>query len=547
MSESLRLLAIASRPSDYGEMSDLARALAARGHTASLLYLYSRDDPSSAAVIAQLTALAAEGVLAAAVEVSEIPDEMPDAVVARSRHTGPLRNESLVVDAARKMINVIRRLRLNLYPKNTVVARLFYGTAHFIDAVRDRERTRLTIRLFRQLRPRLRELPSGLRLEAIRPLYRAAAMVLYYRRVLTFMSNTIARRRLDAILLPEDIVGAVWPVSIHAAHAAGAAALVLPYTLADQQEAVQSLKGAAPFQSSANRVAAVLYPRWRYQRDGIDIVRLPSDHILAHEDMGLTPPDPWMMNSGFADGILVDSEASREYSIKGGIPPEQLTVVGSVSQDRMFELRHNRAAHLDALRRELRMPGSKPLLLISGCPNQLTAPVPFCEFPRIEDVAAHVGESLAPLAEHFHLVVRPHPNFLEFGAMLERYGVTSTTAPTASLVPLADVFIAFASATIRWAIACAVPAVNYDVFHYGYDDFAGAKGVKTVQRGAEFRALVRSLRPTSAELAAIAAAAQVDSAHWSVMDGHGLDRIEDEIRKARERRRHMPKEPLRNA
>jgi hypothetical protein len=339
----------------------------------------------------------------------------------------------------------------------------------------------------------------------------------------------------------------VWPVAIRAGHDAGIPTLVLPYTLANREEAIQSLKDAAHYQTRANRVAAELYPRWRYRQGGIDIVRLPSGHIFAHEDLGIAPPDPWMMNSGYSDKVLVDSRASLDYFLAGDIPRQQLELVGSVSQDRMFDLRQNRSAHLARLRTELGLTGARPLLLISGCPNQLTAPVPFCEFKTIEDVAAFVGASVAPLAEHFHLVVRPHPNFVEFGEMLGRFGVRATTAPTASLVPLADVFVAFASATIRWAVACAVPTVNYDVFHYGYGDFASARGVTSVQQSGDFQALVRSLTPASAALRSLAARAETDSAQWSMMDGRSLERIESEIQQARQRRARVVKEQHQHA
>ena len=311
---------------------------------------------------------------------------------------------------------------------------------------------------------------------------------------------------------------------------------MLPYTLANREEAVQSLKGEEAYQTRNNDLAARLYPRWRYQQAEVDLVRLPSGHIVAHEQLGITPPDPWMMNSGFSDKILVDSEASCDYFLAGGIPRAQMVVAGSVSQDRMFNLRQRRAEHLAQLRTELGFTDAKPLLLISGCPNQLSASVPFCEFRTMAELAQYVGTTVALLAANYHLVVRPHPNFMEFGDMLERFGVRSTATPTASLVPLADLFVAFASATIRWAIACGIPSVNYDVFHYRYGDFAGAAGVATVTGKTEFRDLVRALGPGSSQLTTLAANAARDSAHWSLMDGGSLFRIEHEIHEARQRR-----------
>jgi hypothetical protein len=321
--------------------------------------------------------------------------------------------------------------------------------------------------------------------------------------------------------------------------------LVLPYTLANHEEAVQSLRDQAGYQTSHNSIAARLYPRWRWHADGVDLVRLPSPHVFAHERLGISPPRPWMMNSGYADAILVDSHASFDYFVAGGIPAAQLDVVGSVSQDRMYDLQQDRATHLAGLRRNLALEGEKPLLLVSGCPNQLVGRVPHCEFGDFAGIAAFVGASLAPLAGHYHLVVRPHPNFPEFGPMLSAHGVVTTMAQTSSLVPLADVFVAFASATIRWAIACGVPTVNYDVFHYGYGDFAGARGVVSVNEKGQFRDAVAAFAPDNPTGDRLREQAGADRARWGLMDGRAVERIEGAIheacaaRAARRRRRNL--------
>ena len=355
----------------------------------------------------------------------------------------------------------------------------------------------------------------------------------FYRRSVVFFRRVLVERACDAALIPEDIVGYMWPVIVKAAHLEGLPALVFPYTVANQQEALQSLRDQDAFQTANNRLAAERHPRWRLREAGVDLVRLPSAHIFAHEWIRIAPPDPWMMNSGYSDRICVDSAFSLDYFHSSGIPLEQMEVVGSVSQDHMFGLRRDKAAHLATLCRDLGLSGDKPVLLLSGCPNQLTSNVPYCEFADFESIATFVGEALAPLTADYHLVVRPHPNFPEFGALLERHGFVSTMIPTSRLVPLSSLFVAFASATIRWAIACAVPTVNYDVFHYGYADFASAAGVVSVDEKNQFMSTVRALGPKTVRYAELLAGSHVDSERWSVMDGRGIDRIEAAIRQTR--------------
>jgi hypothetical protein len=513
---------VGQRPSDLVEIADTALALARRGHRATLLYLYAGTEiEQHASAFDALAGMAADdsaGVTAIALDAVAIrqgvfEDPRPIAEIIERCQRLPAATTGSDAPVLRRLWPRVRRRLQDPKGTSDILVNLVPTLSYLIDHV--------PVRLWTQLLTTVR---------------RATTTVLVYKRFLAFFARALRELEIDAAIIPEDIVGPVWPVLIRAAHDGGIPVLVCPYTLANQSEAIQSLKAQPGFQARANAIADHLHPAWRYHDDEVDLVRLPSEHVFAHEKLKITPPDPWMMNSGFADRILVDSQASFEYFRAGGIPSEQMAVVGSVSQDRMHALLEERATAQRRLRADLGLGGEKPLWLISGCPNQLGAAAPFCEFPTIEALANFVGESLAPLADCYHLVVRPHPNFMEFGAMLERHGITSTSAPTASLVPLADVFVAFASATIRWAIACGVPAVDYDVFHYRYADFAAAKGVRQVTGGGEFRELVRSLTPGSPALRALAADARADTAYWGVMDGRSIERIESEIERARERR-----------
>lgn len=353
-------------------------------------------------------------------------------------------------------------------------------------------------------------------------------LALYHRNLQTFRAE-MQRGQFDAVLIPEDIVGSVWPLLIKAAHESEIPTLVFPYTLANQKEAVQSLKKEPAYQRENNRFAAKLFPRWRWQAEGLNLVRLPSGHIFAHEVFGVSPPAPWLMNSGYANAICVDSPASLEYFVNSGIPTSKLFVTGSVSQDHLYAQKAVKSEAWRALAASLGLVGDKPLLLISGCPNQLAGKVPYCAFSTIEDVAQLVGQALAPLRDAYHIVVRPHPNYLQFGDLMRPFGVVSTLVPTSRLVPLSDLFIGFASATIRWAIACAVPTVNYDIFHYCYNDFGNADGVITLTNAEDFIATLAALSPSGEMYHNLKQKIERDSTFWSYLDGGSGSRIQAAI------------------
>lgn len=368
-------------------------------------------------------------------------------------------------------------------------------------------------------------------------------MVNYYRGMLQGLQSELAAWRPDAAILPEEVVAPFWSTMLGACRRANVPVLVTPYTIANQQEAFQSLKSAENYQTAHNRVVARLFPKWRMRGDGHDVVRLPAPHIYAHEKLKLTPSDPWMMNSGAIDSICVESPAIRDYFVRSGIAPERLSVTGSAALDEIHARRQERDGVLEQLRLDTGIGGDRPILLIGGCPNQLRGQVPHCEHGSIEEIVEFVSDALKHVAGRYDLLIRPHPTYPELGELFARHGFRSTMIPTASVIPVASLYIAFASATIRWGIACGIPTVNYDVFGYNYDEFKGVPGVFNAATREAFREAVQDLSPGSQSYEKAVSLLKSSSGAWSMLDGKSVDRIEAVLRSciaARARKKIRP-------
>ena len=520
---------VASSPSDLTELEVTARALVTRGNQVTLAYFYSGGSRQvHASSLQKLDSLhdAAVGLFTVAIDVDESTQIKLSKLNALS--TGPAGPQVDMVESwssrARAwavslnigvaLNNQVVRLRTWMHENGSLA--WYHAYLNFVRRCRQRMSKFMMLRM---------------------PMPYAAIATLQllriYRSYAAMFDTLLAQKPFQAIVVPEDVVGPFWPVLIKKGLQRDVPTVILPYTLANQEEAFKSLRGVPDFQTQYNRLAARLFPAWRMQQDGYDIVRMPAAHVFVHEWLRIAPPDPWMMNSGSAKVICVDSPATRDYFKRAGIPAKKLAVTGSVGQDTLARGLRDKETGLQALRQELGLAGHKPLLLVSGCPNQLAGDVPRCEFKTMQEVAAHLGEALQALSADYHLVVRPHPNYLEFGDFLRGHGVAVSLKPTAQLVPLCDVFIAFASATIRWAAACGVPTINYDIFNYGYSDFAANKGVMTVSESGEFQSLVAGMKPQGEAYRLARSASQADAAYWSVMDGRGLERIEEAIDQAR--------------
>jgi len=449
-----RILAITSRASDFVELAELAIELARRGHHLRLLHVY----PESGRVYHESTFAAIDAlherhpeIETDYVQVESIGNPRSAARAAQAKAKPKKPKPPKVPWRQRELKALIAfgsRARSHLM-RSPVYMRIPQRWRDRIDSEVVNLVRIFTYVLFPGILPR-----RAVQLyapTALKQLMMALPMVRYYRRFLVYFTGQIRAHRIEALLLPEDVAGYTWPLAIKAGHDCGIPSLVFPYTLANREEPLRSLRNESLFQTRNAPMVARLFPKWRWKDDEIDLVRMPFEHIYAHEFLRAAPPDPWTMNSGYANRICVDSHASYDYFAAAGIPESKMEVTGSASQDRMHETKQRKASALQELRRDLGLSGEKPLLLVSGCPEQLAGPVPACEFSTMAGIGEFVGRSLQPLAEHYHLVVRPHPNYPQFGAMLEPWGFANTQVPTASLVPIADLFVAFASSTIRWA------------------------------------------------------------------------------------------------
>ena len=349
-----------------------------------------------------------------------------------------------------------------------------------------------------------------------------------YLRMCRKYTQLLKRIRPDVLVLPEDVVGIITPQIIKAAHRLNIPSLILPYTIANQQEAFLSLRSQSSYRRKrpVNWLISYLYPRWVMEQNGISLVRLPGPHILGHEFTGTAPPDPWMMNSGFVNAVAVENKAMLEFYRDAGLPGSKLRLVGAIYDDYLATYLLNKESELTILRQQLGITSTKPILTIAGCPDQSAGLNPGgFEYADMADFCRQIAAVLKPLKDYYEILVRPHPNYPKMGDMLEEAGFRKTNVDTAHLIALSDALIAFASATIRWAIACGIPVVNYDVFQFDYDDYKTVEGVLQANNLTEFADAASRLAPDRDDFKLLKQKQSKISENWGQLDGRSTARI----------------------
>ena len=338
----------------------------------------------------------------------------------------------------------------------------------------------------------------------------------------------LSSRDWASIVLCEDNVELDTAVWVSVARSRGVRCIIVPYTIANTREFAESYVNFAPYQVAAspqNRLAARWFPRWEKKYKGRRFLRTSYVRILAVEQLGLAPPNPWLLNSGYAHAIAVESQAMRDYYAAAGIPAAQMSITGSLADDVQAAAMAAAPGLRAELEARLALAPGRPILLCALPPDQNTYDRPGCEFSDFDDLVTFWSTRLGAL-EGWNVVVRPHPKTRpdQLGA-LSASGVAVCHDDTATLVPLCDLYVASVSATIRWAIACAKPVINYDVYRYGYDDYLGTEGVLLAETRAEFEALLDRMTRDTAQREQVVRAQRRDAPRWGMLDGHSGNRI----------------------
>lgn len=341
-----------------------------------------------------------------------------------------------------------------------------------------------------------------------------------------YIRNFIKTNEISLLVLPSDNRYDL-PAYVKAAHLEHIGVVLVPQFMAGALEWAEYVFDKPVYQAKGflNRIVVALYPRWSFLYKGRRLVALPGDQILARELLGIAPPLPWILHSGQADAIALESDAVRDYCIAEGLASDKLVVTGSTALDIMFDVMSARAHKKAILCRKLGLPEDLPILLTALPPDSLYMGRPECDFKTYDDLVEFWCRSLTSIQGYNHIVVL-HPSVRhEDLKYIEKYGVKIAVEPTMNVIPLCDIFVASISSVIQWAITCSIPVLNYDVYRYRYTDYNNVPGVFTMEEQQDFLDELIKLASNSGYYAKIKESQIGASERWGVLDGKAYERL----------------------
>lgn len=268
---------------------------------------------------------------------------------------------------------------------------------------------------------------------------------------------------------------------------------------------------------------------WLFSFNGKTLIRVPVHQLMAGIFLYRHCKRPWIVNSGFVSRILLPSEKEKDYYLQTEFNPATLEVIGSSIDDQLFSLLNDRAAKSKILL-EYGLDPVRPLLVCALPPSQYSDDLQDLvlkeyEFSAYSELISSWLSALANQASAFNILLCLHPRTkIDELRQYSAYGIPVYSQAIETVLPCADLYVASISTTIRMALACGIPVINYDCYRYDYADFQSASAVEHVNTLPDFQqALVRLSQPSL--LAAARSMAEDDAKLWGCVDGQFAARL----------------------
>jgi hypothetical protein len=266
-----------------------------------------------------------------------------------------------------------------------------------------------------------------------------------------FYRGLLSRWWPRCVVLGEDNVSYATGLLVRAAREFGAKSVVLPNTIPNVREPVETLSAHPKHhvRGLASSWVATRYPRWTCRHEDHSLLRLPPAAIVALEWLGGAPGNPWLLNSGGSDVIAVESNAMRAAYTAAGIQSSQIAVIGSPADDVLSGKLARIEEERRSLREKWRLNPARPIVLCAVPPDQFSKGRNAGGLGGFRDLLACLVRVLGNMAG-CEILFTPHPRIApEDAAFLKEQGARVLPGDTVEWVGLCDLYVASSGCELR--------------------------------------------------------------------------------------------------
>lgn len=326
----------------------------------------------------------------------------------------------------------------------------------------------------------------------------------------------LKENKINVLVNCEDNFG-ISLIFIKASKNIGIPSVIIPFTLANHEEIGFAFKNEKHMYISNlyDRVFFSFFRKFMIKYDDKYFSYLKPRDILSQKFAGVLPQNPYISVGGNSEYKLFESQFMLDYYTKSGFVSNKNTcVVGSLKFDVFFDLTKNKLHEKFFLLEQLKLDKNKPIILCSLIPDYYPTPL----YKNHREIIEHWLRVLTAVPSH-HILISLHPRMkLEDLFYIKNYNISVVNKPIEYLIPLCDIFVASLSATIRYALACNKPVVNFDTVKVGYSEYKGIDQVKTVYTKDDFESAIRQVSKTPLS-------GSIYNEYFGKLDGKSNERI----------------------
>ena len=338
-------------------------------------------------------------------------------------------------------------------------------------------------------------------------------------------------KNIELIVLPEHNLFYFTQLLVFIGRKNNIHSIIVPFTIANTLEWSEAFynEPSRSLRSIYNQICSYAFPHWVNFYKNRKLM-LPVDLVLLHELLRITPKNPWLLNCGDIDFIATESEAMNNYYVTAGIEEKRLRAVGALYNDELFFKLKNAESYRYDVCQLLEMDPNKPIILCALPPNQCFGRESVIEFVNYEEIIRFILSELSKHSLKYNIVLNLHPRIVPTTvAFINDYPVKVFAGDIAEIVPLSAIYVSSCSATIRMAIACSIPVLNYDLYRYRYDDYVNNNGVVTIFNRDDFSLILDQLAEDTNFYNKIKDLQIKDSTQWGTLDGKAGVKLLNEI------------------
>ncbi len=311
-------------------------------------------------------------------------------------------------------------------------------------------------------------------------------------------SHILKTESIDTVFLGADMAHLDSSMLIKMAKKRGIPIIVITWIFAGGEDPVRTYARSSQYKSLEvkgliNFIAAYLFPKYSYEHEGRHWLRLKPSWIVLKEMLGIGMLNPWVFNGGSADVVLMESDFMKSFYLAHGLHQNQLVMIGTPNQDLLFLIRKDKVKNKSILYEKYKFNSELPLVVVGYIPDCFSLiDKAKLEFDSYQDFENFWFGNIAKLSSKFNILTVCHPDLdVETRIRIEKkYGIRlqSFSESTIEVLPLADLYITSVSSTMRWALCCSIPVIDYDFYDFGNPlaNVPGVTRISTKERFVEF-------------------------------------------------------------